>query len=879
MDQSSGILFNEAALHSLKRAQLMTLCKRYNLKQTGKNEELINRLQKYAETLRNKERATNNENRVAASDSSSQEPHLRTSQQWELVEGGPEEENSMIMDKRSRTTSLRSMMSMGTVRSHASSKESNMGSVSSRGTGSSLMSLATSLKRAGSKSSKMSFSTTKSSMSATDSIVREPMSHLFPNVPVHDKTAIKTKDDTLPIDSNLDAGSFEPIQQGTVDGTKVQPDQVTVRLVTSVPDRARDPVTICSTPSLKPFPSLPQGSETRISKSENGPSRSTDTVIPAAEESSAATFSQSVAVTPKKATLSEESAISQLKPASPGFVFGSPVNAVSNTQFNDVAASILAEMNMRMGIDSTSSAAARVDKDGTINFGEVSPKGRASTITFEKRVGDSRFGLVHQKEFEKMPSIADHYSVKHSAPLPKAGTKRMSSVFDERTTTVLTGGRATRIADSKDKSEDAPAPKRQRLDNPTTARGGPLARPSASGNNTAGGLKKRRESRGSKGRRSSGGPSTATKRPGLPAKATPMGRLGLLRDGAAKVVKTIFSSVKNPSHPQASSLKTTNQTSSAAGTNGASRLNGASTQSPAVVNDTTKSQASVRARQPVARPSSLASRNNTPAAGVTQQSVSKSRAPSLTAKQPVRVIRASAAGMQRGKLPDFQEATSSGTSSISKRTSTISSVSEKQANAGETGQAKAATTIPSSSISSRMSAGSKASKIGAPEAMPDASDNVASKRESYRDADFDPPKENDGERSRSCSPLPAPPASLSSRPLQRRQPLESTQPKDVTGNDVPSDGSLGRKPRISRSKVIAKVHESRQRSTQDTAVQKTAKPRKSISGARKSLGTGAKAKLMGTEAAKGRASVIAARRRPTGTEVPGARRRTIQPKV
>jgi hypothetical protein len=36
MDKSNEILFNESALHSLKRAQLVALCKRYDTKQTGK---------------------------------------------------------------------------------------------------------------------------------------------------------------------------------------------------------------------------------------------------------------------------------------------------------------------------------------------------------------------------------------------------------------------------------------------------------------------------------------------------------------------------------------------------------------------------------------------------------------------------------------------------------------------------------------------------------------------------------------------------------------------------------------------------------------------------------------------------------------------------
>ena len=41
---TTDILFNSPALHSLKRAQLVQLCKRHNIKASGKNTELVDRL-------------------------------------------------------------------------------------------------------------------------------------------------------------------------------------------------------------------------------------------------------------------------------------------------------------------------------------------------------------------------------------------------------------------------------------------------------------------------------------------------------------------------------------------------------------------------------------------------------------------------------------------------------------------------------------------------------------------------------------------------------------------------------------------------------------------------------------------------------------------
>lgn len=48
---ANDIIFNAPALNSLKRAQLVQLCKSHDLKTTGKNNELVNRLQEYAQVM------------------------------------------------------------------------------------------------------------------------------------------------------------------------------------------------------------------------------------------------------------------------------------------------------------------------------------------------------------------------------------------------------------------------------------------------------------------------------------------------------------------------------------------------------------------------------------------------------------------------------------------------------------------------------------------------------------------------------------------------------------------------------------------------------------------------------------------------------------
>ncbi|KAG5637266.1 hypothetical protein H0H81_005199 [Sphagnurus paluster] len=51
MSTTTQILFNSPALHSLKRDQLVKLCKIHSLKASGKNTELIEKLKRHAETL------------------------------------------------------------------------------------------------------------------------------------------------------------------------------------------------------------------------------------------------------------------------------------------------------------------------------------------------------------------------------------------------------------------------------------------------------------------------------------------------------------------------------------------------------------------------------------------------------------------------------------------------------------------------------------------------------------------------------------------------------------------------------------------------------------------------------------------------------------
>ncbi|CAE6431054.1 unnamed protein product [Rhizoctonia solani] len=89
------------------------------------------------------------------------------------------------------------------------------------------------------------------------------------------------------------------------------------------------------------------------------------------------------------------------------FVFGSPKHAVTNAEFGDAAAAVLREMNARMGVANTSQA-LNIEQLQNVMSGVGKP---ASPIKTEAK-SDVRFVATHDKEFAKMDSIANHFSVR-----------------------------------------------------------------------------------------------------------------------------------------------------------------------------------------------------------------------------------------------------------------------------------------------------------------------------------------------------------------------------------------------------------------------------------------------------------------------------------
>ncbi|EPQ51766.1 hypothetical protein GLOTRDRAFT_140767 [Gloeophyllum trabeum ATCC 11539] len=112
------------------------------------------------------------------------------------------------------------------------------------------------------------------------------------------------------------------------------------------------------------------------------------------------------------------------RPSEP-FIFGSPSpkHRVSNAQFQAAAASVLEEMNRRLGLAGEHAVGLEIlehRRGGAAD--RTAPEEQGSPGKFKIK---EKFDEVHQREFEKMPSIAS-YAARH------AGRKRKSAAMEER---------------------------------------------------------------------------------------------------------------------------------------------------------------------------------------------------------------------------------------------------------------------------------------------------------------------------------------------------------------------------------------------------------------------------------------------------------------
>ncbi|OSX56854.1 hypothetical protein POSPLADRAFT_1076508 [Postia placenta MAD-698-R-SB12] len=139
MSTTTQILFNSPALHSLKREQLVKLCKIHSIKASGKNAELIERLKQRAQELPQSEDGTLHIGGLTFP-SDVDVPRFqmpRPSEQWEIVMEDIEEVQE--------STSLGTISSKGSLRTQGTAGEFGTSNSKSSTVGTSIKALATSL--------------------------------------------------------------------------------------------------------------------------------------------------------------------------------------------------------------------------------------------------------------------------------------------------------------------------------------------------------------------------------------------------------------------------------------------------------------------------------------------------------------------------------------------------------------------------------------------------------------------------------------------------------------------------------------------------------------------------------------------------------------
>jgi hypothetical protein len=465
MAETTQILFNSPALHSLKRDQLVKLCKIHSIKASGKNVELIQKLKDHALNL-----PPDDPLRVAVHTDDEEESSTlnskRPSSQWEVVM-----EDILEVPEPSRTTlsSLRSVTStvpdeFGTgggskCESIIAVKITFLIPYPASSMSSSLKAIANSFKIIRAPSVKISDSQTSypnipddlashsvpyssipeslpSDMPQTDHFkfstpdttmqehIEDPSgTHLLTNANPNRASPAKTTIRLVSASAAVPIFSQEP---GTPLLSPVDPE---FDLVMGSPGQNRVPVWPLS-PNLEPsgrlYPVLPLDDleDVRQNKGETKPvpsqvaagSTSKPKMYPRPSNKVQDMFSPA----PKPPSVQKESSG---VPRSEPFLFGSPLprHSVSNKAFDAAAASVLEEMNKRL-------SAAGVQKVDADVFGgsAIAKTTNMESSNFRTLGKVDRFDKAHESQFNKMDSIATHYAARRSSHESK---KRKSDVL------------------------------------------------------------------------------------------------------------------------------------------------------------------------------------------------------------------------------------------------------------------------------------------------------------------------------------------------------------------------------------------------------------------------------------------------------------------
>ncbi|TFK31716.1 hypothetical protein BDQ12DRAFT_693663 [Crucibulum laeve] len=465
MSTTTQILFNSPALHSLKRDQLVKLCKIHSLKANGKNIEIIERLKQHAITLpkdsplsiaaRSDQSgivpASESENTDEDDSGSNLKYMPRPSEQWEVVMDSIQEceENSSQGTMSSQRTLGGTTGEFGT-----GSSKSNPTTVSS-----SIKALANSLglKRSTTKTTIASFSSSKSSIPPVPFLPDELRLNSTPYSALPPSTSLPQTDHFTFTPSRLSSGSLgdtdplpgHALRPGVPAPTNARLSMGLGLTVPSTPARKQptttirlisNPLATCDTttssygagehgtPQLKPFettfdlilgsPTSNVGSGFGFGSLSSWPPRADDEMqgiyptltiddLPPPMTPTKPTYSP-----PDCAMEESRDAPGELKVSAEPFVFGSPLpqHNVSNDQFRSAAASVLEEMNKRLqdeGVEGVGMNLISTLQAGAHSQSDLAKLSRETKALPDPQRGEikEKFERVHEQEFKKMEGI------------------------------------------------------------------------------------------------------------------------------------------------------------------------------------------------------------------------------------------------------------------------------------------------------------------------------------------------------------------------------------------------------------------------------------------------------------------------------------------
>ncbi|KAG6329280.1 hypothetical protein ID866_9809 [Astraeus odoratus] len=490
MSAATQILFNSPALHSLKRDQLVKLCKIHSLKANGKNKDIIERLQQHAKTLPPDDPlsiATRSDNPDAKSAVESEEEAEtpsrpatipRPSEQWEMVmDSIPEVDEETLRSNRGGNSNSQAG-EFGTNGTKASTVTS------------SLKAIATSLglKRDTSKVD----ATATSSMSSVCSQETDPSSCTLPT----SDASVEDRPPVEPIPGQMNLQGMPAPAHARLSMTQA-PTNTTIRLVSG----GAPPQDILSPPRLKPFatafdlvpatpkvgvegepavsvwpplsppgpqnqnmyPSLaafrgfgdlhvqdiaqpdqndcsdmdidvpggldiPTIQEPTPRKPANIVGRPNTGATPKSTEKPSAEPVDIFSPAPKPQKASARSRLGGL-PRSEPFIFGSPLpqHNLSNRDFRSAAQSVLDEMNKRLADEGIECVDINVLQNREKQGEHQADDGTKSVEQSKRGELTAMFEKAHQDEFDKMESIVQ-YAQKRGRAEPIVSKKRKSSL-------------------------------------------------------------------------------------------------------------------------------------------------------------------------------------------------------------------------------------------------------------------------------------------------------------------------------------------------------------------------------------------------------------------------------------------------------------------